>query len=157
MSGRAAVHSLRSRLVATFDRVKTIQDPEVSSDFARYLCVLVSGYLEQAVIELVLEHVRRRSGLSVQRYVEARLSSFTNANSQRLLTLLGSFDPDWRRDMEPFLVDELKDAVDSIVNLRNTIAHGRFAGVTFSRVSDYYKRVDRVVTRIADLCAPSAT
>ena len=155
MNGRATVHSMRNRLTATFARARNIEgDGELLSDFARYLCVLVSGYLEQAVIELAMEHVRLHSNPSVQKYVEARLRSFTNANSQRLLTLLGNFDADWRLDMEVYLVDELKDAVDSIVNLRNTIAHGRPSGVTIGRVTDYYRRVDRVVDHIADLCVP---
>src|SRR5580658_5481162 len=105
MSGRAAVHSMKTRLSATFDRAKGVQgDAELLSDFARYLCVLVSGYLEQAVIELALEHVRQRSNTSVQKYVEARLRRFTNANCQRILNLLGSFDSDWRLEMESYLV-----------------------------------------------------
>jgi hypothetical protein len=155
MSGRAAVHSMKTRLSATFDRAKGVQgDAELLSDFARYLCVLVSGYLEQAVIELALEHVRQRSNTSVQKYVEARLRRFTNANCQRILNLLGSFDSDWRLEMESYLVDELKDAVDSVVNLRNAIAHGRHSGITIGRISDYYKRVDRVVDHIAELFTP---
>jgi len=155
MSGHSAVHSLKTRLAATFDRAKGIQgDPELLSDFARYLCVLLSGYLEQAIIELTLEHVRRRSNASVQKYVEARLRGFTNANSRRILNLLASFDSDWRIDMEAYLVDELKDAVDSVVNNRNAIAHGRYSGLTISRVSDYHRRVDRVIDHIAQLVAP---
>jgi hypothetical protein len=144
--------------VAAFDRAKAIEgDLELSSDLARYLCVLVSGYLEQAVKELALEHVRHRSHPSVQRYVENRLNLLTNVNSQRLLTLLGSFDPDWRRAMERYLVDELKDAVDSVVNVRNGISHGQSVGVTIGRISDYFDRVNRVVNRVADLCAPLPT
>jgi RiboL-PSP-HEPN len=86
--------------------------------------------------------------------VELNTRRFTNANSERLQNLLGSFDPDWRQTLESFLVDELKDAVDSIVNLRNTIAHGGSVGLTYQRISDYYARVQRVVDRIAELCAP---
>ena len=142
MSGRATVHSLRTRLGAAFERAKAIRDDlELSSDLARYLCILVSGYLEQAVRELTLEYVRQRSHPSVQRYVEAHLNRVTNVNSQRLVTLLGSFDPDWRKDMELYLIDELKDAVDSIVSLRNSISHGHSVGVTIVRVVDYYNRV----------------
>jgi hypothetical protein len=155
MTGRAEVTRLKQRLDATFQRVAGIgSDLELQSDFARYLCVLVSGYLERAVAELVLEHARRSGNPSLQRFVELNTRRFTNANAERLQNLLGSFDPDWRQTLESFLVDELKDAVDSIVNLRNTIAHGGSVGLTYQRISDYYARVQRVVDRIADLCAP---
>ncbi len=155
MTGRAEVARLKQRLDATFQRIAGVgSDLELQSDFARYLCVLVSGYLEKAVAELVLEHARRSGDPSLQRFVELRTRRFTNANTQRLQNLLGSFDLDWRQTLESFLVDELKDAVNSIVDLRNTIAHGGSVGLTYRRVSDYYVRVQRVVDRIADLCAP---
>ncbi len=155
MTGRAEVTRLKQRLDATFQRVAGIgSDVELQSDFARYLCVLVSGYLESAVAELVLEHARRSGSPSLQRFVERNTRRFTNANTERLQNLLGSFDPDWRQTLESFLVDELKDAVNSIVDLRNSIAHGGSVGLTYQRIADYYARVQRVVDRIADLCAP---
>ena len=146
---------MRNRLNATFERASGLQaDAELLSDFARYLCVLVSGFLEQAVFELAMEHVRRQSSPSIQHYAEGRLRLFRNANTQKLLDLLGGFDEGWRRDLEGYIVDERKDAVDSVINLRNTISHGQFVGVTMSRVRSYYKEIDRVVDHIAELCAP---
>lgn len=156
MTGRAEVARLKQRLDATFQRVKGAgSDLELQSDFARYLCVLVSGYLEKAVAELLLEHARRAGGPTLQRFVELRTGRFANANAQRLQELLGTFDRDWQVSMNSFLVDELKDAVDSSVNLRNSIAHGESVGVTYQRISDYYVRVQKVIDRIADLCAPT--
>jgi RiboL-PSP-HEPN len=156
MTGKAEVERQKQRLDATFKRASLIgAEAELLSDFAQYLCVLVSGFLEQAVIELVLEHVRKQSAGSVQRHVEPRLRRFTNANSHRIVELMGSFDPDWRKDLEEFLVDEYKDAVNSVVNLRHGISHGRSAGVTMTRVQEYYLRVKQVVDHVANLCAPN--
>jgi hypothetical protein len=155
MNGRVEVDRLKQRLDATFKRIDGVDsDLELRSDFARYLCVLVSGYLERAVAELLLEHARRFGGPSLQRFVERNTRGFTNANSQRVQDILGRFDPDWQRTIGAFLVDESKDAVDSVVNLRNKIAHGESVGVTYQTIADYYKRVQRLVDNVADLCAP---
>ncbi len=156
MTGRAEIDRLRKRLDATFERCGKLSsaDLEVQSDFARYLCVLVSGYLERAVAELVLEHARRSGGPTLQRYVEANTKRFANANCEKLKRLLGSFHLDWRARLDLVLVDEFKDAVDSIVSLRNIIAHGGSAGITYSRIKGYYVLVQIVVDEIADLCAP---
>ena len=155
MTGRAEVERLKQQLAATFARATGIEgDLELLSDFARYLCVLISGFLEQAVIELVREYVRFHAQPAVQRHVELRLRRFQNAKADRLIELLGSFNPDWRADLECYLVDERKDAVDSIVDLRNTISHGRFVGITMSRARGYYGRVKNVVDHIAGLCVP---
>lgn len=153
MIGKAEVARQRQQLDATFKRALDLgADAELLSDFARYLCILVSGFLEQAVVELLIEYVRTHSDNRVQQHVEQRLRNLRNLGAQRLIEVLGSFDPDWRHDLDIFLVDEYKDAVDGIVNLRNTIAHGRYAGITMMRVQDYYDRIKTVVERVSQLC-----
>ncbi len=157
MNGKAEVDRQRQQLDATFKRAVGVgTDPELLSDYARYLCVLVSGFLEQAVVELLVEYVRRHSDSRVQEHVERRLRrKLTNLKKQGLIDVLGSFDPDWRRDLDAFLVDEYKDAVDGVVDLRNHIAHGRSVGITMATVRDYYLRIKDVVDRIAQLCVPN--
>jgi len=157
MKGRAEVERQKQKLDATFTRASKLvplDDAELLSDFARYLCVLVAGLLEQSVIELTLEHVRNHSEASVQGYAESRLRQFTSANVQRITDLMGSFDASWRSDLEGYLVDERKAAVDSVVALRHNISHGRFVGVTMATIKEYYLRVKHVIDHIADLCVP---
>ncbi|NOT32993.1 MAG: hypothetical protein HOP12_02360 [Candidatus Eisenbacteria bacterium] len=158
MTGRAEVQRLQQRLDGTFARASGLigvaGELELLSDHARYLCVLVSGFFEQAVIELVLEHARRNAGKTIQRYVEARTRRLTNLNTQRLLDVVADFDPDWRRDLAAYVVDEKKAALDSIVALRNTISHGRPTSVTLNTVKKYYAQIKDVVGRVADLCVP---
>lgn len=155
MTGRAEVYRLRQVLDNAFDRAARVgDDSELQSDFARYLCVLVSGFLEKAIGELVLEHTRRQASPSLQRFVEFQTRRLTNVNAQRLQDLLGTFDSEWRQNLEGFLIDERKDAVDSIVSLKNSIAHGQSVGVTFVRVKEYYKQILFVVERVAELCVP---
>lgn len=156
MTGRAELDRQKQRLNNTFKRASGLKgDPELLSDFARHLCVLVSGFLEQAVIELLLEYVRVRSSKEIVRHVEQRLRRFTSPNANNLIALFGSFDLGLQKDLETYLVDEHKDAVDSVVNLRHTISHGRDAGVTMASVQRYYDRVKEVVDHIADLCIPT--
>lgn len=156
MNGKAQVHRDKQRLDETFKRASQIKDPdaELLADLARYLCVLVSGFLEQALIEILLEHTRAQASPSIQKYVGTKLQRFTTANAQNVKDLVGSFDPDWYRDLDKYLVAEHKDAVDSVVNIRHAVAHGRFVGVTIASARRYYERVKEVVDHIADLCLP---
>jgi len=154
MTGRPEIARQKQRLEATFKRASGLKDAELLADFAKYLCVLVAGFLEQAIIEIALEHARTHSHASVQRHVEKPLRRFTSASSQRITELLGSFDADWQKDLESYLIDEYKDAVNSVVNLRHTIAHGRHTGVTMAGVQKYFDRVKVVVDHCTDLCIP---
>lgn len=145
MTGRAEVQRLKQVLDATFKRAASLvavqmADPELQSDLARYLCVLVSGFIDRAVIELILDHTRRHAAPSVLRFTESRTKRLNNFNSERLLQLLGSLDPDWRTDLDAFLDDKSKAAINSIVNLRNAIAHGQSMGVTLCELKSIMSR-----------------
>ena len=155
MTGRQEVARLEQRLDTVFTRVKMLGgDAELQSDFSRYLCILVSGYLETSAKELVLEYSRKCGNASLQRFVDQRTKQFTNAKTEKLKSLLNDFNPDWQSSLEAYVVDDLKDAVDSIVTLRNKIAHGQSVGLTYQTVSNYYSRVKLVVSYIASLCDP---
>jgi hypothetical protein len=144
----------RQRIEATFERASRVADAEVQADLARFLVVLTSGYLEQAVVYLYSDFARRNQGSPrVLRYVERRLDGFQNPNTQKLIALAGDFDADWRDKLETFLVDERKDHVDSVVANRNLIAHGESVGVTYRRASDFFKSVDAVVRFVETMCA----
>lgn len=158
MIGRAAIHSHRQRIEAAFERSEELalhDQEELLADYAKYLCVLVSGFIEKSLAEIALEHARRVSAPSVQRFVEKNTARFTNANAEKVLQLLGSFDPEWRNSIENILVDQYKDAFDSVVSLRHQIAHGASVGVTYVRIREYFKAISEVIDRIQDLCIPN--
>lgn len=158
MNGRAEVSRLKRRLDMTFGRAPPPSaEIESQSDFARYLCVLVSGFLENAIVALVLDFAQRRSSPEVAAFVERELEYWTNPNTEKICTLLGSFSPDWRKQSEGFLVDELKESINSLVALRHKIAHGESVGTSLSQVKAHYATILRVVNFIADLLEPQGT
>jgi len=157
MTGRGEVSRLKRRLDATFERAPPpTAEIELQSDFARYLCVLVSGFLENAIVALVLDFAQRRSSTEIAAFVERELGYWTSPNSEKICSLLGSFSPDWRKQSELFLVDERKEGVNSLVALRHKIAHGESVGTSLSQVKAYYATVVRVLDFIADLIEPLA-
>ncbi|WDT73987.1 MAG: HEPN domain-containing protein [Candidatus Manganitrophus sp.] len=132
----------------------TTADIEVQSDFAKYFCVLVSGFLENALIEIVLDFAQKRSAPEVALFVERQLDYWTNPNCEKIANLIGSFSPDWRVKVEGYLIDERKAAVNSLVALRHKIAHGESVGTSLSQVKEYYSKVVEVVNFVADLADP---
>jgi hypothetical protein len=155
MNGRAEVFRLKSRLDRTFARMPDpTADFELQADFARYLCVLVSGFFENAIVALMLDFAQRRSAPEVASFVERELEYWTNPNREKICQLLGSFNRDWQSKAEAYLVDEKKDSVNSLVALRHKIAHGESVGTSLSQVKSYYKIILDVVSFVADLVDP---
>jgi hypothetical protein len=130
-----------------FDRELAIQ-----AEFARYLCVRVSGLFDASVGHILAKHIGHAANRkTVQRFAVLKLGNVTNLNARRLLKLFSEFDDQWRRDLEVFLDQRRKDALDSLVANRNNIAHGRPTTVTFSRVTEFHSRVTEVIDFIDNL------
>lgn len=156
MNGQAEVSRLRKRLEATFTRIPSSSaDLEVQADYAKYLCILVSGFFENAIVALVLQYAEQRSAPEIAAFVERQLDRWTNPNVEKITSLFGSFNPDWRTALESFLVDERKDSVNSLVALRHKIAHGESVGTSLSQVRAHYKIVLEVVDFLAGLTQPT--
>lgn len=156
--GRRAIERARSRLDATFKRIDSIEEDqlEARADFARYLCVLLTGYLEKAISELLVEHSRQQSGIAIQRYVGSSLERFHNPSVGKIISLFEKFSEDWRDDLKAFIVDERAAAIGSVLKERNRIAHGEDSDISYVRVGTYRTQIDIVVEHIADLVDPVA-
>lgn len=145
---------MRQRLDATFDRVGTIDPkaPELQSDFAKYLCVLVSGYIERAIVEIVQEHARRNGSPTLQKFLEANTNKIANLNPQRIIDFLGSFSKELRREIEKFLSEDQREAINTIVSNRHLIAHGRESGISYSEVRNHYEKSQNLIVRVQEIC-----
>lgn len=148
-----AVNQHKQRLDHIFVQVSAFSaDPELGSHWARYLCVLVSGFLETSVQTLYFEYAKARSSREVASFVESRLKRFQNLNMQRILDLSGAFNPAWRESLKAATEGEPKDAINSIMANRHIIAHGESVGITYSRMQQYYESVIKVVELIDKQC-----
>ncbi|NJK79247.1 MAG: hypothetical protein HC876_01605 [Chloroflexaceae bacterium] len=145
--------SQRNRLDDLFRKVESLPvDAEIQAHWARYLCVLVSGFLENAVYSIYSEYARKQSAPFVASYVEKQLSGFQNPNLRKILDLSGAFNPMWRTQIETDISDELKDAVTSIVSNRHLIAHGKNTDITFIQVRNHYQNILKLIDFLRHQC-----
>jgi hypothetical protein len=100
--------------------------------------------------------MRRRTTLTVTRYVRSALERFQNPNFERVCQLAGSFDPSWRTSLKSKISDDQKAAIDSVRANRNELAHGKSVNLTYSRVVDWYKSIIAVVNVIRGQCGLTA-
>jgi len=134
MPANRDVAAMKSRLDATFLRVSRLphDDLEVRSDLARYLCILVSGFIENAVAVLATAYCRDRSQQPVGNYAGSQLGRLQNLNSEGLGQVVGAFERSWRDELIGFLEGPRKDALDSVLSLRT---RSRMASQLASRTS----------------------
>ena len=142
--------ALRKRQIdATFARARGLASaPDadaIQADYARHLCILLSGFVEKSLADIVLEYAREKAAATIRSYMESVLARLTNVDKERLLQLVGSFDAVWRDEIDAFVIDEKQAALNSIVGLRNNIAHGGGGGISLLQVEKYWFTIQEIV------------
>ena len=144
----------RQRLDDLFTRIAAFsQDLELQAHWARYLCILASGFLETSVRAIYGQYARTRAAPYVANFVDGELKRFQSPKMENILELTKSFSPSWEERLRGAVEGERKDAVDSIVAVRHNIAHGRPVGITYHTIRGYYENAIKVVELIDDQCA----
>lgn len=117
---------------------------ERQAHWAKYSCVLVSGFVEQAVKEILVSHASLKAAPRISRYVEKTWATSKNMNVKNISDILGNFDDRWRQSFEGWLGDaeERKATINNLISWRNNIAHGSEAnttGVTLASVNKSFE------------------
>ena len=144
----------RQRLDELFEKARQIQDLELQAHWSRYLCVLVSGYIENSVRLLLFEYAKKRAQPIVASYVLNRIEQFQNPTMGAILELMGRFSQDWKNELAAQTEGELKESVNSIVGLRHRIAHGASVDLSMVPMTRYYRNAVKVVELIELCCNP---
>ena len=152
MNNTEVVH-YKQRLDYLFSQVEAFGDnPELLSHWARYLCVLVSGFLESSIQAIYAKYAKGKSAPYVANYVDSKLRAFHNPKMEIILQIAGAFNPQWRDELDNHTRGEMKDSVNSIVNNRHQIVHGVNVGITLARIRNYYENAVKVVKLIDEQC-----
>lgn len=151
LQGADEVERRRKRLAAVLALIKSEKlSPEANAHFARYLCILIAGFVEQSVKAIVKEYVKTRSSEQVQRHVQYQLRNLRNIDTEKLKQIVESFDPSWWDILERDCPDEL-DALISVTAVRNNASHGGDSGATLPSAESYFAQCDRLMRRLIAL------
>ena len=143
----------RNRLDSLFRQISNLSDDiYLQSNLVKLACVLVCGFIEVSLRDILQEYTRTRASAEVGKYVSRQLERFRNPNMEPILQLVGAFSPDWRMSMESESQGKLKLQVDSLVNDRNQIAHGRDVRLSYAELQEYYQSALDVIELVEKQC-----
>jgi len=141
----------RQRIDNLFKKAASIADRAEQAEWAKYLCVLVSGYIEESLRVLLDQYIRRRAAPVIQNFVWGEIKDITNCKTSKIASVLQRFNPTWENDFlndiqaKSRIVDEIKNSVDSVIANRHLIAHGKNTGLGYAAISTYYENVKKAV------------
>ena len=125
---------------------------ENQSRLAQLMTVWISGYLEVTCRDVLLTYVEGRSGKTVARFVAQRLRRIRSPNINGILDLVRSFDKDLANELKKFVTREsIKESVNSVVELRNQIAHGTSVTTTIANAKNQFEDSKRLAGKLKEL------
>jgi hypothetical protein len=149
------VASQKNSLDSLFKKISGFSsDPELSSHWAKYLCVLVYGFIEISMREILFDYASNKSAPQVANFVKSRVRGVWNWNTEKVFETIGIFDSTMRTSVEDAIDQEYRDAFNSVVGNRHKITHGESVNVSFSRIQEYYGKVVKVVDTVEQKLNP---
>jgi len=143
------VESRKRQLDAFFARASALpsRDEELRSDMAKHGIVLICGFVERCVEEIVLDRIKSLANVRVQNFVKGHFKRGTNYNFVAIASLLERFDLDWASNFRNLLDgrDDLVEAIRSAYEVRNSIAHGGTANKGLDDVIRWFNAAQEVV------------
>ena len=133
-------------------------DQEIGSHMAKYICILCSGFMENAVFYIYSSYAQSKiNKRSILNYLDHQLLRINNPNSVRLKEIAKSFKISWAEDLVIFMQEENRStALNSIMRERHKIAHGRNSTITISTVKDYFEKCIEIVNFMESQCQSCA-
>jgi hypothetical protein len=134
---------------ATFD-----EGDEMRSHIAKYVCILCSGFLENAIHHIYSDYVKSQTTIpSLISFATISLNKIQNPNSERFRTIAKCFKPEWEPLLSAFLQDDERSAaLNYIITDRHKIAHGKDSDITLTRIREYHIKTVEVVKYLESQC-----
>jgi len=127
-------------------------DPEMQAHWAKYICVLSAGLLENALSELYTEYAQGAASGAVAAYVRANISKIQNPKTSRYVEIASTFKKEWGEELAAYASEGRKEALDSIMTNRHLIAHGKQSDISMARVKEYLKKSIELIEVVEEQC-----
>ena len=143
-------HLLENAINSARNEARDLSD-ENQARLAQLMTVWASGYLEATCRDVLRTYAEQRAEPSVARFVSLNLDRFSSPKMGNIIDLVRSFDKNRADELEKFADDGVKESVNSIVGLRNNIAHGRPTDVSVGRIVQYFEDAKKLAGKLKDL------
>jgi len=151
------------QLIRQYDRiVNLIKDTkqfcgdnlEFQGHWGKYICVISAGFLENAIAEVYAEYISNSSSPIVSGFVQRTLEKVQNPKTSKFIEIARSFKNEWGEDMESFVQQnpDVKFSIDSIMQNRHLIAHGKTTSVSVVKIKDQLEHAIKIVDFIEAQC-----
>jgi len=139
---------LKQELDDTYSRYKvalTRIPIDFQGDVHKYMCIRLSGYLEQLFYVCVTGYIKSASNPKVVEFALHHFRHAPNMNPRNLEKLVEKFGDEWSLGLGLLLDgDNRRDSLGTLLGVRNTTAHGGNYKGSMPQVDSYKQLVNDI-------------
>jgi hypothetical protein len=147
------INAIRELIAKT--QIATLESMELQAHWARYLCIITAGLVENAIKASYIEFAKRAGSDPVSRYIGSSLDRVRNPNSDELLQLSSKFRETWRVELAEFMnQDGRAAALNSVMSQRHMIAHGDglSSNISMTNLQNYLEKIIAILQKVDAQC-----
>lgn len=128
-------------------------EEELQSHVAKYLTVIICGIYENIIRNYLIEYVDRNTASEeLSNFILHHLKySLRTPKYKNITDFLVQWNQDWVDKLNRDIEDIHKEALFSIVENKNTIAHGDSLTLTFTDIKDYYENSRVIIEKLDEI------
>jgi hypothetical protein len=121
--------------------------------WGRYMCVMVAGFMENALQTIYTDYVANSSNSNVTNYANAHIRRIRNPTADILISTARAFNSLWGDHLRDFInTNQRRDALRAVMDNRHHIAHGRQSTVSVNQVAEYLSKCVEIIDFIESQC-----
>jgi len=126
---------------------------EIRSHWTKYLCVLISGAIEQEVREIFLGYAKKhwQPRAAFEYLAESAERRLQSPNIYKIREFAKIINRKWDNKIKS-LNSEYGESINSISNNRNSIAHGVDVDLTRDRLEKYFYGSVKFLEGLKEIC-----
>jgi hypothetical protein len=141
----------RQRIDNLFKKVALFEELEIKSEWSKYLCILVSVFIEESLRVLLEKYCENKASANIQKFVGKKIDNITNCKTEKIKRILLEFSSDWENEFTNKINDQIKTAIDNVVQNRHKIAHGKSIPMSYHNILNYYNNVKKAVEILEEI------
>ena len=129
---------------------------EMQSHWAKYICILAAGLLENAIKDVYSDYAKRQVSQPIAKFVNSNLSRIRNPKTELFIETAGAFKDHWKQELTDYVdLEGRREAIDSIMNQRHLIVHGSVhnSNISLTQIKSYLSKAVEVVEFIEKQCS----
>lgn len=151
---RREIHRMKSTLDAIYVRYeKSLFDVpiDLQQDLHLYICVRLSGYLEQLLHQAISAYVTETAGPAATSFALSWFKQAPNLNPNSMEKLIARLGQEWEADLRDFLdKGNNRGSLGTLLKIRNDTAHGKSYAGSLASVRSYKQLVDDIHGWVCD-------